>query len=196
MEKIDPRKRRTRTMLGQALRNLILEKPYDAITIQEITDKADLNRATFYLHYASKEELLMASLEAQFDELVTHMEAEANGEPLWADSLAAQIIFEYVAENAALFTVLLGEQGQGHVMHRILTYIAQKEEEEMRQVFADSQMTIPIPILSRHFAGSLLSLIGWWLENDMPYSPTYMAETMQQMCLVGVLPIMTETTVA
>lgn len=189
MEKMDRRVRRTRAMLGQALRDLILEKPYDSITIQDITDAADLNRATFYLHYTSKEELLMASLEAQFDELVARIEAESSGEMMWEDPISAQIIFEYVADNADLFKVLLGEHGQGYVMHRILEYIATKDEWEMRQVYTDEMMAIPIPILARHFAGSLFSLVSWWLENEMPYSPEYMAETIQQLCLLGVRPL-------
>ena len=190
MGKMDRRVRRTRAMLGQALRDLILDKPYDSITIQDITDAADLNRATFYLHYTSKDELLMASLEAQFDELVTRIEAETSGEMMWEDPLSAQIIFEFVAENADLFQVLLGEHGQGYVMHRILQYIALKDEWEMRQVYADEMMAIPIPILARHFAGSLFSLVSWWMENDMPYSAEYMAETIQQLCLQGVMPVL------
>ena len=189
MEKMDRRVRRTRAMLGRALRELILEKPYDSITIQDITNVADLNRATFYLHYTSKEELLMASLEAQFDELVARIEAESSGELMWEDPISAQIIFEYVADNADLFKVLLGKHGQGYVMHRILEYIALKDEWEMRQVYTDTMMAIPIPILARHFAGSLFSLVSWWLENEMPYSPEYMAETIQQLCLQGVRPL-------
>ena len=70
MEKVDRRIRRTRNQLGQALRELIIEKSYEAITIQDIADRADVNRATFYLHYGTKEELLVTSLTEIFDELV------------------------------------------------------------------------------------------------------------------------------
>lgn len=190
MDKVDRRVRRTRALLGQALRDLILEKPYDSITIQDITDRADLNRATFYLHYASKEELLMDSLEQQFDALVEQMEAEKNGRPLWENTATIRIIFEYVAENAALFKVLLGPQGQGYVMHRVLNYIAQVDEEEMAAAFGEDALPIPNVILARYFAGALFALISWWLEQDMPYSPTYMAETLLQLCAVGVMPVL------
>ncbi len=190
MEKMDRRVRRTRAMLGQALRELILEKPYDAITIQDIADQADLNRATFYLHYASKEELLMDSLEAQFDALVTQIEGEKNGRPMWESPVTGRIIFEYVAENAALFKVLLGAQGQGYVMYRVLNYIAQVDEEEIQEAFGPNALPVPDVILARHFAGSLFALVSWWLEHDMPYSSTYMAETVHQLCAVGVMPML------
>lgn len=185
MPKLDRRKRRSRQLLAQALHDLILEKPYDTITIQDITDQADLNRGTFYLHYTSKEKLLMASLEAQFDDLVQRIEAKQEGTPSWQNAEAVRIIFDYAAENAPLFKVLLGQQGQGHVMYRILNYIAEQDELEMRTAFPQDNSPIPIAILARHQAGSLFSLVTWWLENDMPYSSTYMAETLTTLCIGG-----------
>lgn len=195
MEKVDRRVRRTRALLGQALRDLIVTKPYETITIQDITDQADLNRATFYLHYASKEELLMGSLEQEFDSLVEQMEAEKNGRPLWENPATIRIIFEYVAENAALFKVLLGPQGQGYVMYRVLDYIAQVDEEELQEAFGKNALPILDVILARHFAGALFALVSWWLEQDMPYSPTYMAETIQQLCMMGVMPVLADAEV-
>lgn len=190
MEKVDRRVRRTRALLEEALRGLILQKPYDAITIQDITDEADLNRATFYLHYANKEELLMGSLEAQFDELVQRMEAGKGGKMPWDDPAAARILFEYAAENAALFTVLLGQNGQGYVMHRIIAYIARYDQQFLCQAYDENTLAVPAPLLAQHFAGSLFALTLWWLENGMPYSAQYMAETMQRLCVLGMAPVM------
>lgn len=190
MEKVDRRVRRTRALLGQALRDLILAKPYESITIQEITDQADLNRATFYLHYASKEELLMDSLEQQFDALVEQLAMEKNGRPMWENPVTVRLIFEYVAANADLFKVLLGPQGQGYVMYRVINYIAQVDEEELESAFGQDALPIPNAILARHFAGALFALISWWLEHNMPYSPTYMAETIQQLCMAGFIPVL------
>lgn len=59
----DRRRARTRKMLSDALMGLILERGYDAITIQDITDKANLSRATFYLHFGDKQDLYLCSLE-------------------------------------------------------------------------------------------------------------------------------------
>ena len=57
-KKLDPRVIRTRSVLRDSLMILIREMGYDAITVQHITDRARLNRATFYLHYRDKQDLL------------------------------------------------------------------------------------------------------------------------------------------
>lgn len=65
----DRRVQRTRRHLREALMQLILERGYDAVTIEDITERADLGRTTFYLHYRDKEELLLESIEATAQEL-------------------------------------------------------------------------------------------------------------------------------
>ena len=67
-KKIDRRVLRSRRQLSAALLELMHEKSFDDITIKDITDRADMNRATFYLHYGTKEELLYKSLEVRFDQ--------------------------------------------------------------------------------------------------------------------------------
>lgn len=187
---MDRRKQRTRRFLGQALQELIIEKSYDTITVQDITDRADLNRATFYLHYTGKEELLGDFLETQFDALVQRIEEETVGDGFKDLRISVKVVFEHAAEYADLYKVLLGANGQGVVMHRILNYIARHDEQWLAEELANQAVTIPIPILARHFAGSLFSCVMWWLENDMPYSIDYMADMLQKMCLTAVVPIL------
>ena len=190
-KKIDRRVLRTRRQLSEAILALILERSYESITIQDITERADLNRATFYLHYGSKEELLVDSLETHFDELVQLLEAEANGEPPWGNPLHMQRVFEYVAENQALFRTVLSQQGLGYVTSSVIRYIAAYNERQMvlAQVATDP---LPASMISWHVAGSLFALISWWLENNMPYSPEFMARSLFQLCTVGTYSAMGE----
>jgi AcrR family transcriptional regulator len=67
--KIDRRKARTRQLLRDALMALIVEKGYEAISIQDIVDRANVARPTFYLHFKDKEELLFTSLVEIYEEL-------------------------------------------------------------------------------------------------------------------------------
>ncbi|HFQ92442.1 MAG TPA: TetR/AcrR family transcriptional regulator [Anaerolineae bacterium] len=184
---MDRRVRRTRAMLGQALKELLLEKDYDAITVQDITDRADLNRATFYLHYGRKEVLLTETLETQFDELIARIEAETAGQYIWENPLSAQIVYEHIAEHAALYKVLFGERGQGFVINRLLKYMARYDENQLRQVI--SEEGVPVALVAYHFAGALFATAVWWLENDMPYSPEYMADNLQRLCASGVVSL-------
>jgi AcrR family transcriptional regulator len=71
--KLDRRVSRTRRQLREALFNLILEKGYDATTVEEITARADVGRTTFYLHYHDKEDLLMESIGELVDDLIEQM---------------------------------------------------------------------------------------------------------------------------
>ena len=119
-KKMDRRIKRTRNLLGQALLELVREKKFEQITIQDITDRADLNRATFYLHYSSKEELLADSLEGYFDALVEQITAVTFNTPIWQTPEADELIFAHVAENTALYRVLLGENGLCYVINRVI----------------------------------------------------------------------------
>src|SRR5438067_9701914 len=103
MKRVDPRVVRTQQMLRDALIALILEKGYDAITIQDITDKAGLRRATFYLHYKDKEELLFAILGETFDELVCKID-QLRMQLITPEAEMAMhlIIFKHAQENADL----------------------------------------------------------------------------------------------
>ncbi len=185
---MDRRKRRTRKLLGNALLELVQEKKYEQITIQDITDRGDLNRATFYLHYGSKEELLAESLEGHFDALVQQIASVVADKPIWESPEADELVFSHVAEHAALYQVLLGENGLGYVINRIIDYIAQFSELQLRAGLGQVESVVPLEIMARHVAGSLYALLTWWLMNDMPYTPRQMAEMTTQLCVSGTVP--------
>jgi len=73
-EKIDPRVRRTRGLLGQALTDVLVDKNFQAVSVQDITEKAGVNRTTFYLHFPDKYALLDYNITTLFrQELERHM---------------------------------------------------------------------------------------------------------------------------
>jgi AcrR family transcriptional regulator len=69
-ETTDPRILRSRRMLMEALARLLTKKEFEDLSVQEISDEATLNRATFYLHYADKNALLHAMTESRFRNLI------------------------------------------------------------------------------------------------------------------------------
>jgi AcrR family transcriptional regulator len=66
----DRRIGRTRRALKEALTALVLEKGYDSLTVEELTQRADLSRTTFYLHYRDKEQLLLESVDVMVNDLI------------------------------------------------------------------------------------------------------------------------------
>jgi AcrR family transcriptional regulator len=188
---LDRRVRRSRRLLADALLELIVEKGYEAVTVQEIADRADLNRATFYLHFDGKEDLLVAGLEERFDELVATMNQVAAGEPVWENPAHDLLLFRHVAENAAVYKALIGDRGLGWVMHRVIGYIAREVERELAQdVSLGMGVNAPLPVIAHFTAGALFGLISWWLANDLPYSPEEMARIADRLCVHGVIGVL------
>ncbi len=184
--KEDRRVRRTRRRLRDALIQLILEQGYEKITIQEITDAADLSRATFYLHYKTKDELLASSLEEMFDELVASMQSFLMKPDLDEHSEAPPSLaaFQHVAEYSELYKSLLGDRGVSSVIYRTIDYIARLLRRQFERLLGEEPTrtsAIPYEIVAQSMAGALFALVSWWLENDMPHSPLEMARMYHRM---------------
>ena len=198
MEKVDRRVRRTRVRLRDALIQLILEKGYDNVTIQEITETADLSRATFYLHYQDKDELLAVSLEAMFDELVDSVKDLMLRRKLEMEDAnpPSLPVFKHVSEYADLYRALLGDRGVSSVINRTLTYISGIAEQQYRMLIEEGDednLPVPIAMASRHLAGALFSMASWWLESGMQYSPEEMAQMFHRLTVPSVLSAIGQT---
>lgn len=178
---VDRRVQRTRSHLRDALMALILEKGYDAVTVQDITDRANLGRATFYLHYRDKDDLLLRTLEAVFDDLIAHMKPGVQA----LDQSPALRAFQHAADNSQFYRVLLGGQGGFAIFRKMRDYIADDVKKRFLPELA--VQSTPADLLANYVAGALLALIGWWLENDMPYSPEQMAATYRRLIFSGIV---------
>lgn len=190
--KPDRRVQRTRRLLQESLTSLILEKGYDAVTIEDITEQADLGRTTFYLHYKDKEELLMQSLEAVFDDLVGQIQQRtidewvAHGQGPWT------LAFAHAAENARFYQIILSGQGGDGIKKRVQNYIAAsiKETVVARAQEVGATPSLPIDVLANYIASSLLGLIAWWLEDERPYTVAQMDEYFRQLTMQGPVRVM------
>lgn len=193
-KKTDRRVLRTRRVLREALLSLILEQGNDNVTIEEITDRADVGRTTFYLHYRDKEELLLECINGAVDELVE----EVSNIPVSAWNLSENDtsstlsphnpilkIFQHVTENADLYRIILRGAGTGQTQSRVREIIANAVSEFFHDRVHRQAITIkpsvPLEVFANYFAGSLIGLITWWLEADMPYPKEEMTEMFQKL---------------
>jgi AcrR family transcriptional regulator len=187
--KLDRRKVRTRRMLSDALIQLILEKGYEGVTIQDITDRADLRRATFYLHYRDKEELLLSALAETFDALVQQIEplmkADALGGKMQLETFL--VTFKHVEENHNLYRIILGGQGAAPIARRIRDYLAGHIQQGLTSLKPED---VPLEVLANYIAGAELALISWWLEQGRPYPAEHMAVMAQRLVLNGALGVL------
>jgi AcrR family transcriptional regulator len=181
-KKIDRRKLRTRKQLKEALLELILEKGYDTVTIEDITERADLGRTTFYLHYKDKEQLLLESIESIAIDLLKQitenfpaftqpgLALENRENLLYAPIL---LVFRHAKENANLYLIILRGEGAyktNNRLRQIINRITANIMTERIESLGLKSPQIPIDIMTNYFAGALLTVVTWWLENDMPHS--------------------------
>lgn len=194
---LDRRTKRTRRLLREALFSLILEKGYEAVTVEDITRQADLGRTTFYLHYRDKEDLLLKSIEGIADALAAEignleMVPDGDGEifPREAGKVnPVLIVFQHAAQNAPVYRTILRGEGAYKASNRIREitsrYIADFLSERLRHDELQGRPAIPLVVIANYYAGSLLGMLTWWLENEMPYSPEEMAEMFRRLLFWG-----------
>ncbi len=182
-KKLDPRVVRTRQQLRDALVSLIEEKGFDALTVQDIADRAELNRATFYLHYCDKQDLLENSLRDAIDELVVDLgtSTDERGQLIGDESpRPIKAVFEHVAQHAHFYRVMLSAEGVPAFSAGVRDYMA---EVTLRWLAAlqprPLQSRVPLEIVANSLSWSLLGVLIWWLEHNMPHPPEFMAEQFQ-----------------
>jgi AcrR family transcriptional regulator len=162
----DRRVRRTQHALTFALVDLALEKRYDAITIQDLLDRADVGRSTFYSHYRGKDDLLLRSFERMLDMLDGALDSEDGSKGRLAP---VRELFAHIGEFRQFQLAL----ARAHVMERQfqvgVEHISRTIE---RRLPANSR--VPREVMARSLAGSLFSLLRWWIDNDTPYTPEQM----------------------
>ncbi len=183
--KIDRRILRTRQALRQALLELIVLRGYDTLTIQDITERANVRRATFYLHYRDKETLLEDALMEITAELARQAGALASTGRLGGKTRpeAYRMLFDHADQYHALYKSIFSSQN-GMVFARKLQ--SMMAEIILHSLQADSgSLAVPAEVLANAIAGTEMAMVIWWLENDRPYPAAQMAEFVYQVVLRG-----------
>ena len=153
----DRRVRRTQGLLRRALLELLTEQPWESIAIQQICDRADVARSTFYNHFADKEDLLLAG----FRELRGHLEGQMRER---GDFLGfVEPLLEHADAHAPVFDAIVGRRTAQVVRQHFVDLIA----EILRPWLRDP--SVPWSEGKARFAaGGLVEMLGWWLENARP----------------------------
>ena len=180
-DKTDRRINRTRRLLRDALMALILEKGYDAVTVEDITTRADLGRTTFYLHYKDKEELLVESLDAIANDLKAQVDllggARAIGD---VQPRPIHLAFHHAAEHADLYRIILSGEGATKAATRLRQIISEGAQEflaaRIEKVQPGVQPRYELGMVANYFASALLGFLTWWLETGALQPPDEMAD--------------------
>jgi len=181
--KNDRQSQRTRQALGDALVELMMEKGYDAVSIKDIIEHANIGRSTFYSHYADKDELFASQMDRLVDLLSQHVPYELSSGNPYFPSLG---LFQHIKQQWKLYKILAWGSGVD-----VLTKHLQKsmsEKIEQRLLASGQAYAVPTTVIANFLSGSFLSLVKWWLDvNKMSYSPEQMDEMFRKLALPGIL---------
>jgi AcrR family transcriptional regulator len=182
-KKGDPRVRRTRDRLGDAMVELLVEKPFDDITVQNVLKRAGVSRSTFYTHYRDKNDLFLSDAEDFFEAMATALsrfgdksERIAPVQELAAHIAEVRPFYNALVESGRMHDVM--ELGQGHFARGIEQRL--NEIPRARMLPSDRRGAV-----AHGLAGSLFSLLSWWVQHGMPLSPEEMDKLFHRLAWSG-----------
>lgn len=180
--KTDRRILRTRDTLGDALVELIREKPFDEITVQEILDRAGVGRSTFYKHYRDKDDLFLSDVEDFFEMASTALTRKrASPERL----APVTELFSHIFDVREFYAALVASGKINDVLALGRGFFARSIEERLRLagVAMDSAQS---SAQAHALAGSLFALLDWWIDHGMKTEPKEMDALFHRMAWSGI----------
>jgi len=179
----DDRAQRTRDRLGNAFVELIHEKPIESVTVQNVLDRASVGRSTFYLHFRDKNDLLLSQLEKFLEmmstTLIVRKEASHRVAPVAE-------MFAHIDNQRDLYSIHAGAGRLNDFFDLAQGCFARGIEHRLRE----SKRVPKIPhrelaARASAMAGSLLSLLRWWLDRGAKEPPAEMDELFHRMVWNG-----------
>jgi len=162
---------RTQQALQEAILELIAEKGYDRITVENILRRADVGRTTFYEHFESKEDLLLRRM----DSIPWVVRGDDASNPF-----DVRFLFEHVAEQSRLVAGLKGTPAFDEALNRLRGNVLANLIELLQENANETNESMDVQLTAHALTGAVMQLLVWWLDAGMPESPTTMANWFNQ----------------
>jgi len=200
---LDRRVQKTRKLLQEALIELVAQQGYEAVTIREILDKANVGRSTFYAHFHDKDQLLHSILESLQELFEEHnqrlLKAPAHMES--AGSLTFSL-FQFVGQHHRFFKAMLEKRGYGiftkpiydyvfaHVRAMLTKPIPAEAFVQLHGPFETLRLgakarSLEVEIAAHYFVSAFMGILVWWVERDMPCTAEEIDRVLKELALPG-----------
>jgi AcrR family transcriptional regulator len=171
MSKVDRRIAKSQIAIKNAVTELMSEKSFDDITIQDIADRADVNRGTIYLHYTDKYDLLDKMVEEHIDNLRELCQSASEmtfqeGNYIW---------YEYFERNYLFFSTMLASKGAPYFRSRFLDLVIEEFKAEV-DITDGKNQGLSEEVVLQFFGSAVVGAVEWWFKNGMPLPARLMAE--------------------
>lgn len=178
---MDRRQIKTRTAIFNAISDLLSEKRYDNISVQEIADRANIGRSTFYAHFETKDDLLKSLCDDLFNHVFlnkqiiesTHNFYSNNGDDYYA--AITHILYHLKESRRDILSILSCESSE-----MFLRYFKEYFDKlYVRRVITEkkaNKLSVPQNFLINHISGSFINMVQWWIKDGMKQTPEELTE--------------------
>ncbi|MBG0823284.1 TetR/AcrR family transcriptional regulator [Planomonospora sp. ID91781] len=182
MDGLDRRVRRTRRAVQDALVDAIVDKGYDAVTVTDLIERADIGRSTFYSHFTGKQDVLFHTIDELVDQLGSAR--PATPEEMFTFSLP---LLEHVDEQRHLVRALLGPRG-GAAVHARIRYVLSSiiRTELLAALPPDTPAPADLDLAVTCAAGAFMALLTRWVEDGTAETPARMDAVFRTVLTKGV----------
>ena len=172
---MDRRQKKTRSAILGALSSLLTEKNYDHISVQEIADRADVGRSTFYAHFETKDDLLRELCDELFDHVFSyapdvdhdHDFTQTKGEPY---AVITHILY-HLRDNRRNILGILGSESGDRFLRFFRQYLTELYISHMLEGLERRKLSIDPRFLVEHISASFVNLVQWWIRGGLEQSP-------------------------
>ena len=182
------RKAATREAMLAAAREVIIEKGYNHVDILDITERANVSRATFYKHFANKEDCVRQLMVSGFDALAEEIfqgGRVATSREAWVRQSLERVL-NWAADNRAFMLIMVGGAASSQLNAFGRQYMVDLVERTIDEFEPGNQRSpFPRDVRAQVVTGILIQTLGWWLESDTGYSAPALAAMIQEIVSRG-----------
>src|SRR6516164_9340157 len=179
---IDRRVARSREMLHQALLSLIMEKGYEPITVEDICERANVGRSTFYAHFTGKDDLKRSGLGHLRQELLDRHRSASASEQSSAGPFGFSLpMFEHARDHMNLYRALVGSKGGAIALDTIRQTLCEFVRGELAKTEGKDTNRVPREFVVQHIVGAYMAVLTWWLDGGAKLPPERMDAMFQSL---------------
>jgi AcrR family transcriptional regulator len=184
---IDRRVARSREMLHQALLSLIIEKGYEEITVEDVCERANVGRSTFYAHFTSKDDLKRRGLEHLRRELIEQQrKASSLADPNVRGLAFTLTMFEHARAHIHLYRALVGSRGGAIALTTIRQTLCEIVRGELAEIRGRDSDGTPRELAVQYIVGAYMAVLTWWLDGGAKLPPERINAIFQRLATEGV----------
>ncbi len=187
----DRRIQKTRNLLREAVISLMLEKRYEDISVQDILDRANVGRSTFYMHFQNKDELLTSGVHQDLRTMLKTAQEKApavSGRPYESIIGFSLTVFEHAYEYRSVWKAMLGSRAGAIVRHNIQEVLADLIRDAYKKEFQRRRKTtseVPFELMVHFLASTFMSVMSWWLNHKSPIPPKAIDDIFRALVVPG-----------